>query len=577
MNVRLKYFFVLIFLMSGITTYVKADNNLLKPVVDTTSSKTEIFTFTSNGKKMQGKIYLPPSYCINKSLPAVYLIDFTEQHFKLATDEYEKVIDGVNQLNGFNALVVSLNGIPNIDVEPNNFEEHYSIFEDMSSYVASKYTENPSRTFIGKGSEAGVVLMALFLDNRKKSVFNNFIVTDPSPKYVSAIIDLIKKDSFPKNKSTKKLHFSFSTSNDRAKCIGLIDMIKDANYKWLQFESKEYSNSDYENTYPVSFAEGIKYVFKENKIKHSELTMNNMYQPIEFESQNATLRGRLYVPKDSDSLPPVIIMAHGFTTTISGMTADKYAEEFQNAGFAVLLYDHRNLGISGGEPRHEINFWVQSRGYIDAIGFISKQPEIDANKIAVWGASLSSREAFLVGTMDYRVKAVIAMIPAFGEEIPKEDEDGSLYAFAKETLLMDDIKSLPQTTTEQIPIVSTDQKGTPSALKNLTAYNWFIEHGGRFGTHWKNVVSFSRIETPENLNVGQFTNKLKAPILMVVATNDEMNGANPQVTKFVYDNIKQPKEWVDIEGGHFGLLYYPSELFNQSSRAQINFLMKYLK
>ncbi len=302
-----------------------------------------------------------------------------------------------------------------------------------------------------------------------------------------------------------------------------------------------------------------------------------MYRDIEFPSQGATLRGRLYLPENKSHKCPVVIMAHGFTTTINGMTADKYAEKFREAGFAVALYDHRNLGISDGKPRQEINFWIQSRGYIDAIGFISNQPEIDTNKIAVWGASMSSREAFLAGTTDDRVKAVIAMIPAFGEEIPVEDTDGSSYSFAKETLLKDDIMSLPHTTTEQMPIVSTDQKGTPSTLTDLTAHNWFIEYGGRFGTNWKNVVSFSNIEVPDDFNLGQLATHLKAPILMVVATNDEMNGANPQVTNYVYNNITQPKEWVDIDGGHFGLLYYPSPLFDKSSKAQIDFLMKYLK
>ncbi len=76
-------------------------------------------------------------------------------------------------------------------------------------------------------------------------------------------------------------------------------------------------------------------------------------------------------------------MAHGFTTTINGMIADKYAERFRESGFAVLLYDHRNFGISDGEPRQELNFWVQSRGYIDAIDFVITQPEIDTTKIAV--------------------------------------------------------------------------------------------------------------------------------------------------------------------------------------------------
>lgn len=270
-------------------------------------------------------------------------------------------------------------------------------------------------------------------------------------------------------------------------------------------------------------------------------------------------------------------MAHGFTTTISGMTADKYAEKFRQAGIAVALYDHRNLGGSEGEPRQEINFWVQTRGYIDAISFIASQAEIDPDKIAVWGASLSSREAFLVGATDDRVKAVIAMIPAFGEKMPKQDNDGSLYSFTKKTLLLEDIKSLPHSTTEQMTIVSTDQKGTPSVLTDLTAYKWFIEYGGRFGTNWKNIVSFSNIEVPLDLNIGQFADKLKAPILMIVATNDEMNGANPKITQFVYNNITQQKEWIDIDGGHFGLLYYPSPLFDKSSKAQIDFLIKHLK
>jgi cephalosporin-C deacetylase-like acetyl esterase len=304
--------------------------------------------------------------------------------------------------------------------------------------------------------------------------------------------------------------------------------------------------------------------------------MDKIYREIEFESQSTTLRGRLYLTKTNSEKRPVIIMAHGFTTTINGMTADKYAEHFNQAGFAVLLYDHINLGISDGEPRQEINFWVQARGYIDAINFVSSQSEININKIAVWGASLSSREAFLVGTVDDRVKAVIMIIPALGEEIPIKDHDNSQYEFAKSTLLNNDIKSLAHTKTERIPIVSCDQINSPSALTELTAYRWFIEYGGSFGTYWQNVVSFTRMDVPIDFNVGQLAPYLKAPILMVVATNDEMKGANTKVTAHVYKTITQPKEWIDIDGGHFGLLYYPSIMFDKSSKAQIEFLKRKL-
>ena len=246
----------ILILIFGVLSFSSVSDNKTTSV-----SRIETFTFSSNGINTKGKIYLPDSYATNKDLPAIYLIDFTEQHFKLATDEFEKVIDGVQQIEGSDALVVSLENIPDIDAEPETFQDQYVVYKNMASYVDGKYTNNSTRTFIGKGSEGGLVLMALFIENPETSVFDNFIVTDPSPKYASAIINLIKKDNIPKNKSNKKLHYSFSTSNDREKCIKLIDLIEEANYEWLQFESKEYTDSDYENTYPVSYAEGIKYVF----------------------------------------------------------------------------------------------------------------------------------------------------------------------------------------------------------------------------------------------------------------------------------------------------------------------------
>jgi len=232
-----------------------------RPIENSSTSRVETFTFSSNGTDFKGKIHLPDSYESNKNLPAIFLIDFTEQHFKLATDEFEKVIDGVQQIRGFDALVVSLNEIADIDAEPEEFQKHYEIYRDMAKYVDGKYTNNSSRTFIGKGSESGIVLKALLLEDSENAVFDNFIATDPSGLYGTYVLKLIENGDFPTNKHNLKLHFSFSTSNDRTKCMKLISLIEKANFPWLQFESIEYTDSDYENTYPISYAAGIKYIF----------------------------------------------------------------------------------------------------------------------------------------------------------------------------------------------------------------------------------------------------------------------------------------------------------------------------
>lgn len=221
----------------------------------------ETFTFSTNGVDTHCKIFLPAAYDTNKNLPAIYLIDYREQHFSVAYNEFDKVIDGVEQIINFDAIVVTLEEIPNIDAEPIGFQEYYDVYKNMTYYVDSIYTDNTSRTFIGRGSEAGVVIMSLLLENSETSVFDNFIATDSPDTFNSFIINMLEDDNFPLNKSDKKLHFSFSGTNNYVKCAELINLIESKQYPWLAFESKQYPNNVYENTYPLSFAAGIKFVF----------------------------------------------------------------------------------------------------------------------------------------------------------------------------------------------------------------------------------------------------------------------------------------------------------------------------
>ena len=82
-------FLILIF---GVLSFSSESNVRTGPVKTPSSSRIETFTFSSNWTAIKGKIFLPASYETNKNLPAIYLIDFTEQHFKLAIDEFEKAI-----------------------------------------------------------------------------------------------------------------------------------------------------------------------------------------------------------------------------------------------------------------------------------------------------------------------------------------------------------------------------------------------------------------------------------------------------------------------------------------------------
>ena len=301
-----------------------------------------------------------------------------------------------------------------------------------------------------------------------------------------------------------------------------------------------------------------------------------MYRMVEFPSEGVTLRGRLYAGSDQTTPLPIVIMAHGFTATINGMVADRYAEVFQEAGFVVLLYDHYSLGISDGEPRQQINKWVQTRGYIDAVSFAATLPEVDASRVALWGDSMSGAVVIVAGAVDSRVTAIVAQVPACGRTHAPDDPDGALFASIRDTLLQGNLTSLPQTTVGPLPVVSTDQRNNPSLLTPLTAFRWFIEYGARYGTTWENWGTRVTPETAAPFHPALCAPFVKAPLQMLIANDDEMPGANSEVARAVYDLAPQPKEVVEMDGGHFGLVFHPSPLFDQSSTAQRDFLLRYL-
>lgn len=299
-----------------------------------------------------------------------------------------------------------------------------------------------------------------------------------------------------------------------------------------------------------------------------------MRRDITFASEGAELSGWFYVPAGPPPWP-LVVMAHGYSAT-RHMTADKYAETLHGAGFAVLLFDHRGFGQSGGEPRRQINPWIQARGYRDAIAYGRTIAEVDPGRIALWGDSLSGGVALAVAAIDDRVAALVVQVPAIGAFTPPPDPDGRLFHALRETVLAGEVEASHRESYGPLPVVSEDQRRRPSALQPLTAYKWFIEYGGRDGTGWHNEVTGAQPRTPVPWHAALCARHVSCPALFVVSPIDEMVGARPAVARYAYDQVAGPKEWFEIEGGHFGLLYYPSDHFATASEAQARFLREHL-
>ena len=77
----------------------------------------------------------------------------------------------------------------------------------------------------------------------------------------------------------------------------------------------------------------------------------------------------------------------------------------------VLVFDFRFLGASDGNPRGQIIPHEQQEDYRNAITWMSLQPEVDADRIGVWGTSLAGGHVLHLAAFDRRIKAVVAQVP----------------------------------------------------------------------------------------------------------------------------------------------------------------------
>src|SRR5882757_958824 len=80
-------------------------------------------------------------------------------------------------------------------------------------------------------------------------------------------------------------------------------------------------------------------------------------------------------------------------------------------GFAVLAFDYRRLGESGGQPRQVVRIADQLADWQAAIAYAGTLPGVDPARLAVWGFSASGGHVFRVAAHNPAVAAAIAQTP----------------------------------------------------------------------------------------------------------------------------------------------------------------------
>ena len=290
---------------------------------------------------------------------------------------------------------------------------------------------------------------------------------------------------------------------------------------------------------------------------------------MEFDLESSVIRGRLFTP-DVEGPTAAIAMGPGFSATSRFAVFEHYARAITEIGVAVLLFDYRGFGLSDGEPRREINAWKQARDYRAAVQFLRDLDGIDSGRVGLWGVSSSTAVVSVVAATDPTIAAVVMVVPAFGDERSSPDPDATRFRATKDTLLNADLDSFDTTVIGPLPVVSADQLNTPSFVETLTAFRWFIDSGGRFGTGWENQATLARLATPTPFDAQTCVPHIEAPTLMIIAEEDEESDAD--VARDVFATANEPRQLLTVEGGHFGVLSPDTPECGLSTATQQRFL-----
>ncbi|WP_042462168.1 alpha/beta hydrolase [Neobacillus dielmonensis] len=300
--------------------------------------------------------------------------------------------------------------------------------------------------------------------------------------------------------------------------------------------------------------------------------MAHIRSDVTFKSEGLNCKGWLYLPEgETGQKKPAIVMAHGFSA-VKEMHLPNFAERFADAGFVVLVFDYRFTGEGEGEPRQHVIPEEQHKDYRNAITWISQHPEVDEERIGIWGSSYSGGHVLHLAAVDRRVKAVVAQVPLVhgfknAQRLMRPDV---LNNFIKD---LNEYRRARYNGGEVQHVAVVAPEGQPSALPTPDSYEWFISTGGTIAPNWRNEVTLETMEAFLAYNPAGLIELISpTPLLMVVAENDELTPTDLAVEAF--QRAREPKQLKIIPGGHFDAYTNPG--LSHSAPAALNWFKKHL-
>lgn len=290
-------------------------------------------------------------------------------------------------------------------------------------------------------------------------------------------------------------------------------------------------------------------------------------RPVTIFSDGTRMAGDLYLPKGlkpDDKLPAIVLCAG--TGGTKGGTQARLAPRFAEKGYVVLAFDYRGWGMSESllmaterQPRPDennemtlqvkalrwqMNYAYQTEDIRAAISFVAGEPNVDKERIGLWGSSYGGGLVTWMAGNDPRVKCVVAQVPGMGGA---KRPAAMKYAYDLAT-------KQARGETEPVPIETGKMGGKMAAYEHM------------------------RVNPVKNIgfNALDAAAKITAPALFVVAENEELssNDTVESVHKALLERDVPSKLHVIPGIAHYGVY---GEGFEEATRIELEWFDEHLK
>ncbi len=292
-------------------------------------------------------------------------------------------------------------------------------------------------------------------------------------------------------------------------------------------------------------------------------------QEVRFPSDGVNCAATLYLPPGADAPAPGLVMGNGFAN-VRQMYLPQYAQVFAAAGFATLAIDYRYLGESDGQPRQQVLPESQCDDLRNALSWMSERPDVDADRLGLWGTSFAGGHALRIASYDRRVKTVVAQVPAIGLwRYLRRSEPAVREAFLT-TALAERLQFARTSQPRMLAITAPDRA---ESILGAASYDWHRRNEQRHPS-FQNAIAAHSLDRIVAYDPAGFIEDISpTPLLMILADHDTTTPS--EIACAVFDRAAEPKQLMQFGGGHYDV--YDDETVKQECIATTTgFLLAHL-